>query len=107
MDNVEQLPQLQAVIIGLTEGVLELQKVENFLRDAEVGADDARRIKRAVAHIPIGAQRFMPNFSKIPLRGAQFKKKGDLWPIGFDQKGKSLKDDRPDEKDPKAEEKWI
>lgn len=76
------LPYVKAAIIGLTEGVLDLQTTEKFLRTSNVSAASAHSITRAVAHIPIGAQAALPNFAKIPLRGTTFAKKGDLWPIG-------------------------
>jgi len=80
--RVKLLPYVKAAIIGLTEGTLDLQTLEDYLRYANMSAEDARAIKRAVAHIPIGAQMALPNFDKIPLRGAKFAKKGDIWPIG-------------------------
>ena len=82
------LPQLQAAIIGLTEGTLDLQNLEQFLRGSGVGNTnnvsrvDAQLIKSSVRHIPIGAQTMLPNFSKLPLKGARFTNKSDLWPIG-------------------------
>ncbi len=79
--NPQFLPYVKTAAIGLTEGVLDLQTVEDFLADSEIGQTNARAIKRAVAHIPIGAQAALPNFSKIPL------KKGDIWPMG----GESVK----------------
>ncbi|MEI6378733.1 MAG: hypothetical protein WCO55_03670 [Candidatus Falkowbacteria bacterium] len=73
------LPELKAAIIGLTEGVLTLQNLENYLvEEAKLSKDDAAAIKRAVAGIPIGAQAILPNFDKIPLRGATFAIKDDL-----------------------------
>lgn len=93
--RTEYLSEAKAAIIGLTEGVLDLQTVEEFLQGVEVdqgatfrrertrtmGREEAREIKRAVSHIPIGAQAALPNFSKLPLKGAKFAKKGDTWPI--------------------------
>lgn len=75
------LPEIKAAIIGLTEGVLTLQSLEKFLiEEAKLSKEDAAKIKRCVAGIPIGAQTLLPNFNKIPLRGAIFAKKEDLWP---------------------------
>jgi hypothetical protein len=80
--RAELLPEVQAVIIGLTEGTLELSTVESFLiEEAKLSASEAAQIKRAVAGIPIGAQAMLENFDKIPLKGDIFAKKGDLWPI--------------------------
>lgn len=80
--NSQFLPYIKAAIIGLTEGVLDLQTVEDYLGDSEIGRTNAREIKRAVSHIPIGAQAALPNFNKLPLKGAKFAKKGDVWPMG-------------------------
>ena len=82
LPSVELLPVVQAVIIGLTEGNLDLQNLEEYLQEvANLNAAEARRIQRVVAGIPIGAQAALPNFHKIPMKGARFAKKGDLWPI--------------------------
>lgn len=82
LPKTELLPYVQAAIIGLTEGTLTLMQVENFLRDHQVSAADAREIARSVANIPIGAQAALPNFEKRPQKGDLFKNKTDLWPIG-------------------------
>jgi hypothetical protein len=74
-------PFFEAAVMGLTEGVVDLQTMEDFLREASVSESDARVIKHAVAHIPIGEQVKLPNFTKIPLKGSVFAKKRDLWPI--------------------------
>ncbi len=76
------LPQYEAAIIGLTEGVLTLQTVESFLlEDGKLEHNDAKAIQRAIASIPVGAQAALENFDKIPLKGALFAKKGDIWPM--------------------------
>jgi hypothetical protein len=80
--SVEYLPEVKAVIIGLTEGVLELSTVEDYLtKEAKLSQSEASKIKRAVAGIPIGAQVMLENFDKIPLIGDIFETKEDLWPI--------------------------
>lgn len=81
LPRTELLAQVKAVAIGLTEGILDLQSAEDFLRSTQVSREDARSIVRAISDIPIGAQAMLPNFNKIPLAGAQFAKKGDLWPM--------------------------
>lgn len=83
LPSVELLPQVQAAIIGLTEGVLDLQSLVDYLTQNEVAVDDAKRIARSVAGIPIGAQAALPGFDDIPMVGALFKEKTDLWPIGY------------------------
>lgn len=76
------LPEVKASIIGLTEGTLTLDTLEDFLiKEAKCSNQDAKLIKRAVAGIPIGAQMEAENFDKIPLAGTLFKEKRDLWPI--------------------------
>lgn len=80
--TVEHLPYVKAAIVGLTESTLDLQSLPGFLAKRGLPKDEAELIRRAVMHIPIGAQAALPNFGKIPLRGSTFAKKGDLWPIG-------------------------
>ena len=75
------LPQVESAIIGLTEGIVDLQGVVDFLRSNNVSKDDAKSIQRAVAGIPIGAQAVLPNFSKRPKKGDLFRNKTDLWPV--------------------------
>jgi hypothetical protein len=79
--GTEYLHGVKAVIIGLTEGVLDLKTASEFLREHKVPADDAKHIVRAVAHIPLGAQRLCPNFDRLPKAGDLFREKTDLWPI--------------------------
>lgn len=81
LPNTELLPQVKAAIIGLTEGVLDLQSVEDYLVKHDVSKEDAKTIARSLAKIPIGAQAELPNFDKIPPKGSIFANKGDLWPI--------------------------
>ncbi len=80
-DSTEYLHCVKALVIGLTEGVLDLSSAEDFLREHDVRANEAKQIVRAVAHIPLRAQAMLPNFDKLPLAGAIFKEKTDLWPI--------------------------
>jgi len=75
------IPEVEAAIIGLTEGVLELSTLEDFLVENGTNRSDAVAIKRAVAGIPLGAQALLDNFEKIPLKGAIYASKDDLWPI--------------------------
>lgn len=82
--NTEYLPQVQAAIIGLTEGTLNLQQVKQFLMDNGVHDEDAEKISRSLVNIPIRAQADLPNFDKRPWKGDLFRNKTDVWPI--DQK---------------------
>ena len=89
--SVKYLPEVEAAITGLTEGVLNLQTIEQFLiTQAQVSPEEARRIKVAVAGIPIGAQAVLPNFNKLPVKGNIFASKTDIWPIGSGESGEEL-----------------
>lgn len=81
ISTTEYLPYVEAAIIGLTEGVLDLQSLPKYLTDAGCNDSIAREIQRSVAGIPLGAQTLLPNFSKIPVKGTVFAQKRDLWPI--------------------------
>lgn len=80
-DGTNNLPFIEAVIIGLTEGVLDLQTAGDFLRECGVRKNEADQIIRAVAHIPLSAQTYSENFYKLPKAGDLFKEKTELWPI--------------------------
>ena len=81
LPSVRLLPQVQASIIGLTEGTLDLQSLSDFLKEAGVDTADARAITRSVINIPIGAQAALPNFDRRPKAGDVFREKTDLWPM--------------------------
>lgn len=82
LPETKLLPEVKAAIMGLTEGVLTLDTLEDFLiNEAKCSKENAKAIKRAVAGIPIGAQMEAENFDKIPLAGTVFKEKRDLWPM--------------------------
>jgi hypothetical protein len=95
LPSTELLPQVQAAIIGLTEGTLELGKVKEFLCQANVGEKEAKQIARSVANIPLGAQAALPNYSRRPQAGDLFKEKADLWPVGHNEtaSGESAEND--------------
>jgi hypothetical protein len=79
--KIEYAPQTMAAIIGLTEGTLDLRTASDFLISHEVGKKESHRIVNAISGIPLGAQRALPNFGKIPAKGDLFRSKTDLWPI--------------------------
>jgi len=81
LPSTQLLPQVQAVIIGLTEGTLGLDEVTEFLKTNNVSADNAKRIVRSVANIPIGAQSALPNYGRRPKMGDLFREKTDPWPV--------------------------
>lgn len=91
LPRTEDLAEVQAVIIGLTEGVLDLQSAVDFLGGSKSDRGKSARIIEAVSGIPIGLQASYPNFNKIPLAGARFKNRDDIWPIGTSvpKKGKT------------------
>jgi hypothetical protein len=86
---------VQAAIIGLTEGTLDLKQVPEFLQKANVNKDVARSITRSVANIPIGEQAALPNFSKRPQKGDLFREKTDLWPIDPDELPETSSESKP------------
>jgi hypothetical protein len=79
--GTEHLHYVKACIIGLTEGVLDLESAQVFLRDQKLSEREAKGIVRAIAHIPLGAQKLFPNFDRLPKAGDLFREKTDLWPI--------------------------
>jgi hypothetical protein len=81
LPRTKLLPQVQAAIIGLTEGTLGLDQVKDFLTNNNVSPSDASAIVRSVSNIPIGAQAALPNYGKKPQKGGLFRDKTDLWPI--------------------------
>ncbi|OGF37248.1 hypothetical protein A2531_02775 [Candidatus Falkowbacteria bacterium RIFOXYD2_FULL_34_120] len=85
LPSTELLPQVQAVIIGLTEGTMNLDQVPKFLKKNNVSKHDAEMIICSVANIPIGAQIALPNFNKRPRAGDLFREKTDLWPVNPDE----------------------
>ena len=86
LPRTEDLAVVQAAIIGLTEGVLDLQSVPDFLAEARVNRRDAMQIVRAVSNIPLRAQAMLPNFDRIPLKGSIFASREDIWPINGSQR---------------------
>jgi len=104
-DHVVQIPStqnlhaVQATIIGLTEGVITLTTAGEFLEEHGISKADAKAIVRSVAHIPVGAQTLLPNFSKLPLAGDLFAEKTDLWPAEAVEVA-AEEDEKPDEDEP-------
>lgn len=81
VETTEYLPYVQATLIGLTEGVFGLNDVPEYLKSVGLNQTEARKIQRAVANIPVGAQTQFENFAKLPAKGSVFAKKDDLWPM--------------------------
>lgn len=87
LPNIELLPYVQAAIIGLTEGTLDLSGVAEFLKENKVNGSDTSRIIRSVSNIPIGAQAILRAKLDRPLpqKGDLFREKTDLWPVNPDE----------------------
>ncbi|MPM78112.1 hypothetical protein SDC9_125123 [bioreactor metagenome] len=85
LPDVAILPHVQAVIVGLTEGVLSMCEVVDFLTENKVSKEEARLIARSVSNIPIGAQAELRKKveleHRLPQKGDLFRAKTDLWPI--------------------------
>ena len=108
LPSTELLPQVQATIIGLTEGTLDLKMVPDFLATANVEKKAASAIVRSVANIPIGAQAALPNFLKRPKKGDLFKEKTDIWPIDPTELGKGEESPKPKGKKKKSgDPNWL
>ena len=78
------LPQIEAAIIGLTEGTLEPMDVEKFLRDNQVSARNINEAMPGLRKMPFAAQRMLEKASgnRIPVKGDIFATKLDIQPIG-------------------------
>lgn len=98
--GTDYLHCVEACIIGLTEGMLDLRTAGEFLRSHKVPDGMARLIVRAVAHIPLGAQRLCPNFDKLPKAGDLFREKTDLWPVDPSEAPSGVADDDDEPKEP-------
>lgn len=81
LPNVDYLPHVQALIVGLTEGTLDLAEADSFLANNNVDRYAAREIMRSVVNIPIGAQAELPNYGRRPQAGDVFRTKTDIWPM--------------------------
>lgn len=82
LPKTEVLAEVQAAIVGLTEGILDLQSLGDFLQGiGQLSQRDVGQITRAVANIPLRAQAEMPGFDKVPAKGSVFASRDDAWPI--------------------------
>lgn len=79
--STKYLHYVEAVIIGLTEGVLDLESAVVFLREHGLDEEVAFELVESVAHIDLGAQARRDGFDAIPLAGALFGKKTDITPL--------------------------
>lgn len=81
LPNINLLPQVQTAVIGLTEGVLTLRGLKEYLRSVQTPDREIPAIERSLANIPIGAQASLPNYSKRPKADDIFETKQSLWPM--------------------------
>jgi hypothetical protein len=95
LPRTQDLAEVQAVVIGLTEGVLDLQSAIDLLKESNVQESDAKRIVEACSNIPIGLQKTFANFEKIPMAGAIFASRDDIWPEGEKGTAKKGRGKRP------------
>lgn len=98
--KVNLLPYIKAAVCGLTEGVLDIQNLVEYLVENGLVKNDAVQIQRSVAHIPIGAQAKLPGFDTLPLRGAIFSNREDLYPMTIEQGNSALDLSSSDIEDP-------
>ncbi len=82
--STRYLPQVEAAIIGLTEGTLEPAELEQFLTDNQVHKSEVLMLVRQLLKVPYAAQRELEEKSKykIPVKGDLFASKTDLQPCG-------------------------
>lgn len=81
IQSTRELPYVEAAIIGLTEGVIDLQGVAEYLVSVGCDRSTASRLSDAVSVIPVGSQVTCKNFAKIPPKGMVYANKRDLWPV--------------------------
>ena len=84
VDSTRYLPQIEAAIIGLTEGTIEPMDVRKWLKDNQVGQDTIDLAMRGLKNVVYAAQRTLEKASGhiIPKQGDVFATKQDLQPIG-------------------------
>jgi len=110
--HAKWIPQTQAAIIGLTEGVIEPQEVVTFLTRMNVDEAAAETIMEALVDIPLGAQAQLPNFDRRPMKGDFFAEKPDvwedtnIWPISSSSV-EEAEEDGEDEDDDEERDTWI
>lgn len=80
------VPQVQAAIIGLTEGTLSINKTVKWLTDHGVDTTEAHSLSDQLSRIPLGLQSILRSKleHELPKVGDIFREKTDLWPIKGD-----------------------
>lgn len=99
------LPQVQSVIIGITEGTLNIKEVPKFLKKFNVNKSEIDMICESVVDLPFGLQQKCENYSKLPQKNDLFKEKPDvwedtnLWPFGNEEEEDIEKNEHDDDED--------
>lgn len=113
LPDTKCIPQVEAVIIGLTEGTLSLTDVPDFLSSTNIDKSFIKQIAESVVNIPIGAQRKLPKYDKRPMKGDLFKAKPDiwtdenLWPFTSDEKKPAKKAKKTDDSGDNEKDSWL
>lgn len=102
LQDAADIPFVESVITGLTEGTIEPEGAVGYLTDfaasilgqaspeytpdfmknvKELSSSRISRIVESVMHIPFRAQADLPGFDKIPLAGDIFAAETDIWPV--------------------------
>ena len=84
--DTTRLPEIEAAIIGLTEGTLEPIDLESWLKNHQVDSFYIDCCLSDLRQVPYGEQRRLEKASeyKIPKLGDIFEKKTDLQPCGHE-----------------------
>ncbi len=82
LESTDYLPEFESAIIGITEGTLEPDEVEDYLKSKGVPKEDINTAIDALLELPFGAQRELEqqNNVYIPKLGDIFENKTDLKP---------------------------
>ena len=84
--DTSRLPEIEAAIIGLTEGTLEPMDLEKWLKDHQLNKSYIEYCLSDLRGVPYGEQRRLERASKckIPKLGDIFEKKTDLQPCSHE-----------------------
>ncbi len=83
IDRISQLPYVQALIIGLTEGSLKLSSAADFLNHCGLGVQESIDLVKAVSGVQIkGQARLREKMTRqLPQIGDLFGSSSEIWPI--------------------------
>ena len=100
--STEYLPEFESAIIGITEGVLEPEGVEEYLKSKHVPRVEIDKALNALLALPFGAQRELEQKNKvyIPKLGDIFENKTDTMPI-------AKREDTTDEESEDGNSAWL